>query len=54
MTKSMSATLSRAKRAPEFAASSALMPAPVHPQSVLDLPPGEARESLLAVHDDTW
>jgi SAM-dependent methyltransferase len=27
-------------------------PAPaVHPQSLLDLPPGEARESLLAVHD---
>jgi SAM-dependent methyltransferase len=24
---------------------------PVHPQSLLDLPPGEARESLLAVHD---
>jgi SAM-dependent methyltransferase len=23
----------------------------VHPQSLLDLPPGEARESLLAVHD---
>ena len=23
---------------------------PVHPQSLLDLPPGEARESLLAVH----
>jgi SAM-dependent methyltransferase len=29
------------------------MPAPaiVHPQSLLDLPPGEARQSLLAVHD---
>jgi SAM-dependent methyltransferase len=25
-------------------------PSPVHPQSLLDLPPGEARESLLAVH----
>lgn len=25
-------------------------PAPAHPQSLLDLPPGEARESLLAVH----
>jgi len=24
--------------------------APAHPQSLLDLPPGEARESLLAVH----
>src|SRR6201995_2912998 len=24
---------------------------PAHPQSLLDLPPGEARESLLAVHD---
>src|SRR5882757_4310591 len=23
---------------------------PAHPQSLLDLPPGEARESLLAVH----
>jgi SAM-dependent methyltransferase len=31
----------------------ASMPAPatVHPQSLLDLPSGEARESLLAVHD---
>jgi SAM-dependent methyltransferase len=26
-------------------------PATVHPQSLLELPPGEARESLLAVHD---
>jgi SAM-dependent methyltransferase len=26
-------------------------PATGHPQSLLDLPPGEARESLLAVHD---
>jgi SAM-dependent methyltransferase len=25
-------------------------PSPAHPQSLLDLPPGEARESLLAVH----
>jgi SAM-dependent methyltransferase len=25
-------------------------PAPAHPQSLLELPPGEARESLLAVH----
>lgn len=25
-------------------------PAPVHPQSLLDLPPGEARQSLLTVH----
>jgi SAM-dependent methyltransferase len=26
-------------------------PSQVHPQSLLELPPGEARESLLAVHD---
>ena len=32
----------------ESATASSLMPA--HPQSLLDLPPGEARESLLAVH----
>jgi hypothetical protein len=25
--------------------------ASTHPQSLLDLPPGEARKSLLAVHD---
>ena len=30
---------------------SMLAPATAHPQSLLDLPPGEARESLLAVHD---
>jgi SAM-dependent methyltransferase len=30
---------------------SMLAPAMVHPQSLLDLPPGEARQSLLAVHD---
>ncbi len=28
----------------------ALKPAPAHPQSLLDLPPGEARQSLLTVH----
>ena len=33
---------------PANAAAARLMPA--HPQSLLDLPPGEARESLLSVH----
>jgi len=28
-----------------------MLPATAHPQALLDLPPGEARESLLAVHD---
>ena len=28
----------------------AVKPAPAHPQSLLDLPPGEARQSLLTVH----
>lgn len=28
----------------------AARPAPAHPQSLLDLPPGEARQSLLSVH----
>jgi SAM-dependent methyltransferase len=31
-------------------ADAGISPAPAHPQSLLDLPPGEARESLLAVH----
>jgi len=31
-------------------ADTAIKPAPVHPQSLLDLPPGEARQSLLTVH----
>ena len=31
-------------------AEAATAPAPVHPQSLLDLPPGEARQSLLTVH----
>ena len=31
-------------------ADAAVKPAPAHPQSLLDLPPGEARQSLLTVH----
>lgn len=31
-------------------ANPATKPAPAHPQSLLDLPPGEARQSLLTVH----
>ena len=32
------------------ARASATASPPAHPQSLLDLPPGEARESLLTVH----
>ena len=42
-------TIDFAKTAPAAAYAPAA-PASAHPQSLLDLPPGEARESLLAVH----
>ena len=42
-------TIDFAKTAPGAAYAPAV-PASAHPQSLLDLPPGEARESLLAVH----
>jgi SAM-dependent methyltransferase len=48
--------LDRAPATPSDATADARAPAaaappmPVHPQSLLELPPGEARESLLAVH----
>jgi SAM-dependent methyltransferase len=45
-------TIDRAFTSPADAGGTAASPqAPAHPQSLLDLPPGEARESMLAVHD---
>ncbi len=43
------AALADANADPRGAVDGALLPA-AHPQSLLDLPPGEARQSLLAVH----
>ena len=45
---SKTATIDLTHAVPADGLAASLMPA--HPQSLLDLPPGEARESLLAVH----
>ena len=54
MNKTVTIDLSRAARADITTARRAAVdnvPLPAaHPQSLLDLPPGEARQSLLAVH----
>jgi SAM-dependent methyltransferase len=48
---SKTATIDFAEAAPaEVVRTPVAASAPAHPQSLLDLPPGEARESLLAVH----
>jgi SAM-dependent methyltransferase len=53
MNKTVTIDLAHAAPADARARTGTSMPASttVHPQSLLDLPPGEARESLLAVHD---